>query len=227
MREPTKARAPRTRKRRRWPGRIMTVVVLVAVASGLLYARSVLLGGSGDGVVGGVHIPGTDLVIGAHTTHSTNGSVDGIPGSWPPVPADARTHPLGTPPAKASSSHDYAFIATIDGIDDGRPVAWDPCRPIHLVVNDSDAPPHGSKLLHEAVAQVSAATGLRFVFDGTTSETPSADRAAEDRARYGDRWSPVLVAWTDPGTVPQLKGPVAGLAGRTGRHTSTRTNSIG
>jgi len=216
MREPAKrlpVRASTSRKRRRWPGRILTVVVLVAVASGLLYTRSVLWGGSGNAVGGGVHIPGTDLVIGARSVHSSGDDAGGIPSSWPPVPADASAHPLGRPPAKASSSHEFAFIATVDG---GRPVAWDPCRPIHLVVNAADAPPHGNELLRSAVAQVSAATGLRFVFDGPTTEAPSADRATEDKVRYGDRWSPVLVAWTDPGTVPQLKGAVAGLAGPDG-----------
>jgi hypothetical protein len=37
-----------------------------------------------------------------------------------------------------------------------------------------------------------------------------------NRARYGNRWSPVLVAWTDPSIVPALQGAVAGLAGAAG-----------
>lgn len=189
------------------------MVLLLAV--GAFYARSVLMGGSGNSLANGVHIPGTDLVIGGPATTS-KGTGSGIPSSWPPVPSDARTTPLGRPPAKASSSTEYSFIQTVDSPTGTRPVAWDPCRPIHLVVNNAHAPADSDKLLQEATARVGAATGLKFVIDGPTTEMPSTDRAPKDRARYGNRWSPVLVAWTDPTTVPQLEGTVAGLAGPDG-----------
>jgi len=51
------------------------------------------------------------------------------------------------------------------------------------------------------------------VIEGATTETPAGRRAPVDSSRYGNRWSPVLVAWTDPSVVPDLKGRVAGLAG--------------
>lgn len=173
----------------------MAVAVLVAV--GALYARS-------------------GLVIGADSTTASKGNASDIHAIWPPVPSDAGANPLGAPPAKASSSTDFSFIQTVDSADGMRPVAWDPCRPIHLVVNGAKAPTGSGKLLREAVAQITSATGLQFVFDGSTTEAPSADRAPEDKARYGNQWSPVLVAWTDPGAVPQLQGTVAGLAGPDG-----------
>lgn len=193
---------------------LITVVVLVAV--GALYLRSPVLGGSADELAGGLRIPGTDLVIGAGSSAMSQRGAGAIPTSWPPVPADASANPLGAPPPKASSSTEYSFIQTVDGANGTRPVAWDPCRPIHLVVNDAEAPPGGDNLVHEATAQITSTTGLQFVFDGTTTEQPSEHRRPEDRSRYGDWWAPVLVAWTDSRTIPKLAGAVAGLAGPEG-----------
>ena len=129
---------------------------------------------------------------------------------WPPVPSDARPAPLGQPPARATSSASYAFMATKPS---GEPVRFDPCRPIHLVVNDASAPAHSEQLLREAAQAVSMATGLVLVIDGSTDEPPRDQRPPIDVARYGDRWAPVLVAWTDPTAAPKLAGRVAGMAG--------------
>jgi hypothetical protein len=56
---------------------------------------------------------------------------------------------------------------------------------------------------------------LVFVVDGPTTEAPSDERAAYQRDRYGDRWAPVLVAWSDPAAHPPLAGDVAGIGGST------------
>jgi hypothetical protein len=95
----------------------------------------------------------------------------------------------------------------------GEPVRFDPCRPIHLVVNSAMAPPQSDRLLREAAEAVSTATGLALVVDGATAEPPAAKRGPLDAPRYGDRWSPVLVAWTDPSVAPDLAGRVAGIGG--------------
>ena len=95
----------------------------------------------------------------------------------------------------------------------GAPVAWDPCRPIHVVVNSAQAPAGADRLLREATAELTEATGLQFVLDGSTTEPPASPRPPTDRTRYGNRWSPVLVAWTDDRQVPQLAGNVVGLGG--------------
>ncbi|MGZ5129065.1 MAG: hypothetical protein ACXWZU_10550 [Actinomycetota bacterium] len=52
---------------------------------------------------------------------------------------------------------------------DGRPYRWDPCRPIEYVVNPERAPGGAIDDVHEAVARVSAATGIEFVGDGTVA----------------------------------------------------------
>ncbi len=66
---------------------------------------------------------------------------------------------------------------------------------MHYVVRQAGAPAGGDRLIAEAVAQVSAATGLRFVDDGDTDEIPLAERRSFQPERYGDRWAPVLIAW--------------------------------
>lgn len=77
----------------------------------------------------------------------------------------------------------------------GHPARWDPCLPIHYVVNTVSAPAGALADLRRALATVSRATGLTFVDDGTTSEIPTPDRSAYQPARYGKRWAPMLVAW--------------------------------
>jgi hypothetical protein len=62
-----------------------------------------------------------------------------------------------------------------------------------------------------AFARISAASGLVFVDDGATTETPSPDRPNFQPERYGDRWAPVLVAWSSPAELPRLSGDVIGL----------------
>jgi hypothetical protein len=122
----------------------------------------------------------------------------------PPLPSDARSSrvlPL--------VSGEYAFL---DTHPDGSPVAFDPCRPIHWTMNAEGMPAGGDTLVREAIAEVSAATGLVFVEDPATSETFSTARSAVQTDRYGDRWAPVLIAWADASTVADLGGEVAALA---------------
>lgn len=106
---------------------------------------------------------------------------------------EASSHPLGTPVAPAFPGTSYAFLASQE--DGVTPIAWDPCRPVHYVVRQAGAPARGDQLIADAVHQVSAATGLRFVDDGDTDEVPLPDRRSFQPERYGDRWAPVLIAW--------------------------------
>ena len=81
--------------------------------------------------------------------------------------------------------------------DTGEPVRFDPCEPIHYVINPALAPPQGMEDMHRAVQMTAEASGLRFVYDGVTDEIPTPLRAAHQPDRYGDRWAPVLFAWSD------------------------------
>ncbi len=123
-----------------------------------------------------------------------------------------RRAPLGSPPSVATGAGPFRFVAT-QPFDHAQPVAYDPCRRVDVVVNDTQAPAGSPGIVEEAVAAVADATGLRLTVVGTTDEHADPGRPARDRDRYGGGWSPVLVAWTDPGQVPRLAGDVAGLGG--------------
>jgi hypothetical protein len=77
----------------------------------------------------------------------------------------------------------------------GRPARWDPCLPIHYVVQTQWMPTGGRDDLAAALARLSKASGLAFVDDGDTDELPSTTRAAYQPARYGKRWAPLLDGW--------------------------------
>lgn len=79
----------------------------------------------------------------------------------------------------------------------GSPVRWNPCDPIRYVTNLAEAPASASDDLAEALARVSDASGLRFVEEGATTETPVRSREPYQPERYGERWAPVLIAWHD------------------------------
>lgn len=90
----------------------------------------------------------------------------------------------------------YSFIMG-NGPGDG-PVRWNPCEPIHYVVNVGSAPPGSLNDVQEAVQRTSAATGIAFAYDGLTNEIPVDERSPYQPQRYGDRWAPVLIAWVSP-----------------------------
>ncbi len=129
----------------------------------------------------------------------------------PPRPADASLGRLDPVVAGPAGSGGFTFLQE----NALGPAAYDPCRPIHVVVHEEVNVPGSDALLSSALSRISQASGLRFVVDGATDEPASRDRPATDRARYGNRWSPVLVAWTTPERVPALAGDVAGVGGST------------
>lgn len=134
-----------------------------------------------------------------------------LPGAKVPPPGyEASSSPLRTPPATTGST---AFVLQ-ESPKEGQPfVAYDPCRPIHYVVRPDNAVQGGDILVREAIAAASQASGLQFVYDGTTTEAPADDRQAFQPDRYGKRWAPVLIAWSTPAESPGLAGDVAGNGG--------------
>ncbi|MFN2607971.1 MAG: matrixin family metalloprotease [Acidimicrobiales bacterium] len=111
----------------------------------------------------------------------------------------------------------YSFSQT--AADGCTPVRWNPCDPVHYVLNSADAPPTGVADVHEAFARLGQATGMAFVDDGTTDETI---RSRSPRAtpffpdRYGQRWAPVLVEWTHLGSNGNIQIVGTGLPNRVG-----------
>jgi hypothetical protein len=130
----------------------------------------------------------------------------------PPAGVEEAGSPLGAPVPPAAGSDAYRFLA-VNG--DGSPVGYSPCRPLHYVVNEDLAPAGSQHLIPEAITTISAATGITFIYDGTTTEEPSPQRPAYQPGAYGERWAPLLIAWTTPDVAPQLKGKVIGTGGST------------
>jgi hypothetical protein len=126
------------------------------------------------------------------------GSADG---KAPPPGVEESDHRLGAPAPVPGGSSSYAFMGK--GTDQPF-IAYDPCRPIHYVVRPSNAPAGSDKMITEAVASVSRATGLVFINDGPTDEAPATDRPAYQPQRYGNRWAPVLFAWETQAEQPKF-----------------------
>lgn len=170
----------------RTPGPVVRPAVTVLALAGLLCLAGLL------GLLGLPH-----LAPGPPASGSPSGG-----------PADASAAPLVQPPQVADPGG-YTFLAVSTA---GAPVRWDPCRPVHVVVRPDGEPPGGRAAVEQALRDVGSAAGLVLVVDGAVNEAPSVDRRAYDPARYGDRWSPVLVAWSDAAEYPPLAGAV-GVAG--------------
>lgn len=118
-------------------------------------------------------------------------------------PVDASAEPLALPP-EVQTSGPHEFLREVDG----APVRYDPCAPIHVVVNSRTAVEGADEMLSQALDSVTAATGLTFVDDGVTDEAPS-----EQRGSVPGSQDPVLIAWSDPDEIEDLQGSVAGIGG--------------
>ena len=111
-----------------------------------------------------------------------------MPGRRPPGHLRQWAHPDRIP----SLPNGYAFSMVKE--DDCTPVRFDPCQPLHYVVNPAQAPADGVADVAEAFSRLARATGMTFVNDGMTDETSRRGPYVEDR--YPGRWAPILVAWT-------------------------------
>lgn len=180
------------RRRRRAPWKLLAVLVAVCLLGSAIVRRTATSRGSGADVF---HEGGDVFMIDGRITR------------YPTPPRTASTTPLRSAPV-ATTTGAHEFVSVVDG----DPVRWDPCRPISIVVAGADQVPGATELLTDATGIVSQATGLVFELEGTTDER-AADTRLPVQDRYGDRWAPVLVAWTDPETLPDLDGDVAGLGG--------------
>lgn len=108
--------------------------------------------------------------------------------------------PSRTPTPQQQTGPRYTFIETDAS---GDPVRWNPCAPIHYVVNDELATTSSAIAdTQQAAQRVEDATGIDFVYDGETDEEASQGRDVYQPDRYGDVWAPVLIAWADPDTSP-------------------------
>ena len=111
----------------------------------------------------------------------------------------------GPPPGGSAGSYRFDYEDPLTG----EPVRFDPCEPIHYVINERSAPPWAVEDLHGAVERISEASGLSFQYDGVTDEPVSLVRSAYQPGRYGERWAPILVGWTDLSDVSEESVAIA------------------
>lgn len=121
---------------------------------------------------------------------------------------------LGTPPTVPTGIGSHRFIAH-QPFDPTRPVTYDPCRVMEIVINDALAPRGADGIVERALSEISTATGLRMDIVGLTDEPASQRRPPRDVTRYGRGWSPVIIGWTEPTEIRRLAGDVAGVGGST------------
>lgn len=192
---------------RSWPPVLTAGLLAAAVLLGLAAAAGFWFAGPGAAF---------------HAPPRVSGAAGSLPFSDPPGSGPAgRNYP---PPGIGSSASRLAspeplrirsqsFRLLDSGVRGQSLVAYDPCRPIRYVIREQGAPPDADALVQRAVHRVAGATGLQFVYEGSTAEVPSADRPAYQPQRYGDRWAPVLIAWTTPEESPSLGGDTIGMGG--------------
>lgn len=111
-------------------------------------------------------------------------------------------------PVEPRGNGRYKFFETQHGSKE--PVAWNPCEPIHYVVNPQGAPDGWEQIVEASVAVVSEAAGLSFEYDGLTE-----DRSFGDRIDGIGRAEPALIGWADEDEVDALADDVAGIGGPT------------
>jgi hypothetical protein len=109
--------------------------------------------------------------------------------------------PVGAAPAAAAgeivgNSASYR-TQTIWNAQSGRSelVRWDPCKEIGYKVNGYLGGREGLRDVQQAVARLSAASGLRFRYLGSTTFVPSAGRSQSAVA-------PLVIAWARPAGQP-------------------------
>ncbi|WP_432498643.1 hypothetical protein, partial [Kineococcus gypseus] len=193
-------------------GRVGVAAVVLAVAAGTVWLHT-------SGLAGG-STAGTSAAARAGLAPSPGHEAAEAPLGRPaPVlqPSDA-WRPTRTQPIDGHATSDVPAVGAAvgdaaAGDAEGAPVAWDPCRPIHYVTRLDGAPAGAQELMAQAIARVSAATGLRFVDDGASTEGPSEQREAYQPGRYGDRWAPVLITYVSPAEVPDIAAAVIAQAG--------------
>jgi len=189
-------------------GQITAAIVVVALVAGSWGARWWQSTRTLDAAQ-----PQVPAVVGRMLGASpTTPSPQRAPNSPTPGFEEAST-PLGTPPAVVSEGVPYTFISTQTSATGGTvPVAWSPCRPIHVAINTTGAPENSVPYVRIVMGEITRATGLQFTYDGLTDEPPTENRQPYQPDRYGDRWAPVIIGFADDEQIPKLDGDVAGVA---------------
>lgn len=95
----------------------------------------------------------------------------------------------GTTAAQAATDRGSAKSYSVQKIE-GSVVRWDPCKSIHYKVNTTAAPTGALSDTKAAVSRIAKATGMTFVYDGSTTDIPTS---------AGKRADGITIAWAKKG----------------------------
>lgn len=109
--------------------------------------------------------------------------------------------PMPTDSHAGSHSGPYTFM--VENAD-GSPARWNGCATITYRLNLKGAPAGAKSEVEEAFRRISRATGLKFVYGGTTTLVPGRDDAPMSGA---------VIAWARSSDTPFLAGGASGSAG--------------
>jgi hypothetical protein len=139
------------------------------------------------------------------------------PASSTPGPAagpagDAISHTGSTTPSTTVStapgpSSSYAFL---DSWAPDKPTRWNPCTSIHYAVNAAEAPAGSLNTVQQAISRLATATGITFVFDGTTTEVPTSQWGYGPSPSFPNGWQPLLIGFAHDEESDLLEGDNAG-----------------
>ncbi|HEX3540898.1 MAG TPA: hypothetical protein VHT75_10710 [Acidimicrobiales bacterium] len=161
---------PKAAPPRKRIGIAIAVFLAIAVLAAVLRGTVFSSSTSGAKVVSAV----TSCAAGGHLAHDANGQI---------------RHNVVEP-------DNFSFLFLQPG--GCQPVRWNPCQPIHYVINQTSATPAQVADTRQAAADVAQATGMTFTYDGTTTES-SNDFQPFAPALFGPRWAPILVDWAHIG----------------------------
>lgn len=90
----------------------------------------------------------------------------------------------------------------------GDPVTYDPCRPIHYVINPAGAPRDYLAFIMPAINAAQEASGLRFDYDGISEDT-------WESRQGGTNAGPIVVAFLEQLKSEKATSDTVGLGGST------------
>ena len=88
----------------------------------------------------------------------------------------------------------------------GTPVRWNPCDPIYYQLDLTSAPSWAETDIGDAISSISTATGIQFVFEGSTNQFP--DKQVPAGWTPADP-PPVVIAWASAAQSQNLNLPTS------------------
>jgi hypothetical protein len=171
---------------------VVALVVLLLVIGGLAFA----LGGGEDGAEG--------------SSPATAGAPTGGGAAADDPACPARGHDNRDRGTSGALPFNYSFLFTTP--DGCKPLRFNPCEPIHYVINPANAPAGGVDDVRQAFRMIAGLAGYTFVDDGLTdADRFDFNRQAYNPGLYGERWAPIVVSWGRLGSQGRNDVVVAGM----------------